>query len=119
MDLETVRKYCLNKKGATESFPFDEDTLVFKVGKMFLLADLVSIPARINLKCDPEIAVELREKFDSVIPGYHMSKKHWNTVILDNSIPDELILKWIDDSYDLIFASLSKKEKERINNLNE
>ena len=102
MDLEKVRHYCLSKAGTTEGFPFGENTLVFKAGgKMFCLA-ILSQPVKLNLKCDPEIAAELREKYSSVLPGYHMNKIHWNTILLDGSIPDSELLRWIDHSYDLI-----------------
>ena len=102
MDIESLREYCLSKKHAGESFPFGEDTLVFKVsGKIFALVNLDG-DLSINLKCDPAYALELREKYPSVIPGYHMNKKHWNTIILDGSVPDREVFKWIDHSYDLI-----------------
>lgn len=102
MNIETVREYCLLKKNVTESFPFGEDTLVFKKsGKIFLLANLDG-DLSLNLKCDPSLAIELREKYSSVIPGYHMNKKHWNTVLLDGTIPDKEVFSWIDHSYDLI-----------------
>lgn len=114
MDLEAVRKYCLKKKGVSETFPFGEDTPVYKVaGKMFILATM-TYPVSINIKCDPEKAVELREEYDAVTPGYHMSKLHWNTVSLDNSIPDKLIFSWIDDSYNLVVERLPKKDKKLI-----
>jgi predicted DNA-binding protein (MmcQ/YjbR family) len=84
MNIEQIREYCLKKKGVTEEFPFDEETLVFKVmGKIFILASLDSIPLQFNLKCDPEKAIELREEYEAVQPGYHMNKRHWNTVIID------------------------------------
>jgi predicted DNA-binding protein (MmcQ/YjbR family) len=90
MNIETIREYCLRKKGVSEEFPFNETTLVFKVmNKMFLLASLDSVPLSINLKCDPETAVELREKYDSVEPAFHMNKTHWNSVIIDRTIPDK------------------------------
>lgn len=117
MHLEEFRDYCLKKPGVTESFPFDSNTLVFKVlGKIFTITGVDPFES-INLKCDPEKAVELREKYDSVIPGYHMNKVHWNTVLMDNSIPDQLIIQWIDDSYGLIVQSLSKKLKEELNQM--
>lgn len=111
MNIEAFREYCLTKKGVTESFPFDEQTLVFKVmGKMFALCGLERNPLAINLKCDPEWAVELREEYDGlIIAGYHMSKKHWNTVQLEANIPNELIIKLIDHSYDLVVKGLTKK----------
>ena len=114
MDIETFRNYCLSKKGATESFPFDENTLVFKVGgKMFALLD-VDIFESVNLKCEPEKAIELRERYAGVLPGYHMNKKHWNTVMMDGTVPDELILQWVDDSYNLVFNKLPKSQREKI-----
>lgn len=118
MNLETIREYCLKKKGVTESLPFGEDSPVYKVmGKIFLIAS-INPPVSINIKCDPEIAVELREKYDSVTPGYHMNKLHWNTVVLDNSIPGKLILNWIDDSYNLVLNGLKKSDKEELKNIN-
>ena len=112
MDLEKIRSYCLMKKGVTESLPFDEETPVYKVmGKMFLLSNL-TLPISINIKCDPELAVELREKYEAVSPGYHMNKVHWNTVILDGSITDKYIYEWIDLSYELIVKGLAKKERD-------
>jgi predicted DNA-binding protein (MmcQ/YjbR family) len=114
VNIESLRNYCLSKKGVTEEFPFDENTLVFKVmGKMFALADVEEFEG-INLKCEPEEAIQLREKYDAVQPGYHMSKKHWNTIIMDGSIPDKLIYKWIDDSYVLVVDKLSKKDKSTL-----
>lgn len=102
MNIEQIREYCLAKKDVTEGFPFDEDTLVFKVkGKIFVLASLDG-DLSINLKCDPGLALELREKHPSVTPGYHMNKKHWNTVSLNGSIPDKEIINWIDHSYNLV-----------------
>jgi predicted DNA-binding protein (MmcQ/YjbR family) len=113
MNIEQIRKYCLQKPGVTESFPFGEDTLVFKVmSKIFLLAGLNDFPLRINLKCDPEKAIELREQYDSVLPGYHMNKTHWNTVIINGSVRSEEILGWIDHSYELVIKSIKKREKE-------
>jgi predicted DNA-binding protein (MmcQ/YjbR family) len=118
LNIEEITEYCLSKKGVTQEFPFDEDTLVLKVmSKMFLLASLEKIPLQINIKCSPEEAVELREKYDAVIPGYHMNKKHWNTVIVDNSIPPKNIFCWIDNSYDLVVSGLKKSEKEELINL--
>ena len=112
MNIEELREYCLNKKGVTESFPFDENTLVFKVlGKMFLLTDLVD-EFSMNVKCDPEKALELREHHSSVKPGYHMNKKYWNTVIIDGSVDDAVLKTWIDDSYRLVVESLPRKDRE-------
>jgi predicted DNA-binding protein (MmcQ/YjbR family) len=108
LNIEAFRSYCLSKKGVTEEFPFGEDTLVFKVmGKMFALTD-VELFESINLKCDPEKAVQLREEYPAVLPGYHMNKKHWNTVLMDEGLGERLIKEWIDKSYDLVVASLSK-----------
>lgn len=115
MNIEQIREYCLKKKGVTEEFPFDEETLVYKVaGKIFLLASLESIPLQINLKCDPEKAVELREEYEAVQPGYHMNKKHWNTIIIDGSVSTKKILEWIDDSYQLVMAGLKKSELKKL-----
>ena len=103
MDIETLREYCLSKPGAEEGFPFGDDTLVFKVkGKIFLLVGLSGSPLQFNVKCDPDKALELRENYSSVIPGYHMNKKHSNTVIVDGSVNDKLLKSWIDDSYKLV-----------------
>lgn len=112
MNIEELREYCMRKKSTTESFPFDETTLVFKVkNKMFALTDLEG-PLSINLKCDPEKAIRLRERYDAVIPGHHMNKRLWNTVILDGRIDDKLIIEWIDDSYRLVVEKLPKKDRE-------
>ena len=117
MNIEYLREYCLSKKGVSESFPFDETTLVFKVmGKMFLLTDTES-DFSINIKCDPEKAIDLRERFPSVQPGYHMNKKHWNTVYIDGSVDDELLLEWIDDSYNLVAGTLPKAKREELKKL--
>lgn len=114
MNIEYYRQYCLTKKGTTEEFPFDNRTLVFKVGgKMFALTDVESFES-INLKCDPERAIELREQYSAIIPGYHMNKKHWNTVVLDGSLRDSLICSLIDDSYLLVAGSLPKKDREKL-----
>jgi len=102
MDIESLRLYCISKRDATECLPFGDDTLVFKVGgKIFALANLDGDPT-VNLKCNPALAIELRERYSSVIPGYHMNKKHWNTILLDGSIPDKEVFAWIDHSYDLV-----------------
>ncbi|MBC9811273.1 MmcQ/YjbR family DNA-binding protein [Crocinitomicaceae bacterium CZZ-1] len=116
MYLEEIRDYCLSKKGTEETFPFDATTLVFKVfGKMYALIDIDEARS-INLKCDPERAEELREQYDGIIPGYHMSKKHWNTVSLDGSINRSLVIELIDHSYDLVYASLPKKLRNELEN---
>lgn len=117
MNIEELREYCLLKKGVTESFPFDETTLVFKVmNKIFALTDLED-KFGVNLKCNPEKAIDLREKYPEVIPGYHMNKKHWNTVNIEGSLTDKLIEEWIDHSYNLIVDSLTKKLKEELKKL--
>ena len=109
MNVETIREYALAKEGSEESMPFGDGSLVFKTaGKMFLLLSLDAQPLRFNVKCDPEKAIELRENYpDTVLPGYHMNKQHWNTVIADGSLPAKLIQSFIDDSYNLI----AKKKK--------
>jgi predicted DNA-binding protein (MmcQ/YjbR family) len=117
MNIEEFRGYCLTFRGVTEGFPFNENTLVFKVrGKIFALAD-IDIFERINLKCHPEKAVELREQYTAVLPGYHMNKKHWNTVMVDGSVPDHLLKEWIKDSYNLVVQGLSNKEQEKLKQL--
>ena len=106
MNIEILREYCISKKNVTESFPFGDDTLVFKTeGRIFALVNLEG-DLSINLKCNPAQAIELRERYSSVIPGYHMNKKHWNTIYLDGSVPDKEVFSWIDHSYDLV---LNKK----------
>lgn len=118
MNIQQLYEYCLAKKGVTEHFPFDEDTLVFKVGgKMFCLTSLKKWEEEnpsLNLKCDPERALELRAQFEAVQPGYHMSKIHWNTVSFNGDISDKMIIELINHSYELVFASLSKKIKQEI-----
>jgi predicted DNA-binding protein (MmcQ/YjbR family) len=114
MNIELIREYCLKKKFVTEELPFNEESPVYKVmGKIFLIASLQP-PISINLKCDPEKAVELREKYDSVRPGYHMNKMHWNTVEIDNSVPDKLIYEWIDHSFELVVKRLKRQDQEKI-----
>jgi predicted DNA-binding protein (MmcQ/YjbR family) len=117
LNIESFQKYCLSKKGVTEEFPFDNNTLVFKVmGKMFALTNVEAFEG-INLKCEPELAAQLREDYPAVKPGYHMNKKHWNTIVMDGSIGDKLIQQWIDLSYDLVAASLPKKERAALKDL--
>jgi predicted DNA-binding protein (MmcQ/YjbR family) len=109
MDLGQFREYCLGKPGAAESTPFGPDVLVFKVGgKMFALAALDEVPARVNLKCDPDLALELRDRYEQVTPGYHMNKQHWNTVEIQGSIPEAELRKMIDHSYDLVVKTAAK-----------
>jgi predicted DNA-binding protein (MmcQ/YjbR family) len=111
LNIESFRSFCLSLKGTTEEFPFGEDTLVYKVmGKMFALTDLESFQS-INLKCDPETGVQLREQYASVLPGYHMNKKHWITVLMDGSISDKEVRAWTEQSYQLVAASLTKSQK--------
>lgn len=111
MNIEEFRNYCISKKGVTESFPFDEHTLVFKVmNKMFAVCGLERTPTQVNLKCDPERAQLLREEYDGlIIPGWHMNKHHWNTVFIEDALPPKLVTELIDHSYDLIVKSLTKK----------
>ena len=112
MESDAFRECCLTKAGATESTPFGPDNIVFKVGgKMFALLALEEVPPRCNLKCDPDRALELRDRYEQVTPGYHMNKKHWNTVELGTGIPDAEVRKMIDHSYELVVQSLPKKER--------
>ncbi|CAN5448486.1 MmcQ/YjbR family DNA-binding protein [soil metagenome] len=114
MDIVEVREYCLNKKSVEEGMPFGEGVLVYKVcNKIFLLIPVVK-PYRMNVKCDPEIALELREKYEDVQPGYHMNKVHWNTVFIEGKISKKEILKMIDDSYMLIVKSLKVKDRKAL-----
>ncbi|MDP5076821.1 MAG: MmcQ/YjbR family DNA-binding protein [Nonlabens sp.] len=122
MHIDELQDYCMAKKGVTAEFPFDEVTLVFKVmGKMFCLAGLDRFERgepSINLKCDPEKAIALREEYDgTVIPGYHSNKKHWNTVLLDRDIPQQELRSWIDHSYELVASKLTRADKEILKNL--
>ena len=121
MNIQQLYEFCLSKRGVTEHFPFDEDTLVFKVGgKMFALTSLKEwekgTPS-INLKCDPDKALELRAEFEDVVPGYHMSKIHWNTIHFNGDVSDKMICELINDSYTLIFKSLTKKLQQEITGL--
>lgn len=112
MNSEEIREFCLSKKAVEESFPFDNDTLVFKVGgKIFLLLSISSKPLQFNVKCQPDKAVELRENYSFVLPGYHMNKTHWNTIVCDREIPKKLLYDWINHSYELVVSSLPKKSK--------
>ncbi len=115
MNPEEFHAFCAAKPGVEASFPFNETTLVFKVmGKMFALGPLDANPFRINLKCDPERAVELREEYPTILPGYHMNKQHWITLVLDGSLPNALVIDLINHSYELIVSSLPKKKKEEL-----
>jgi predicted DNA-binding protein (MmcQ/YjbR family) len=114
MNIETYRDYCLSKAGVTEGFPFDENTLVFRVlGKIFALTNIEKF-VFINLKCDPSRAIELRESNPGIQPGYHMNKKHWNSVYIDGSVSDTQILALIDHSYELVVASLPRIQREQL-----
>lgn len=110
MNIESFREYCLQFEGVTEELPFGPDTLVFKVfGKVFALTNLDAFSS-INLKCDPETAVELREHYPAVQPGYHMNKKHWNTVLINGTLSDNLVKEWIKHSYDLVLKGVPKNK---------
>ena len=112
MDFESLREYLLKKPGASEDFPFDETTLVLKVGgKMFALTGINQLPLRLNLKCDPLQAELLRERYPAVLPGYHMNKRHWNTLLLDGSIPTGEVWAMIDASYDLVVRGLPRSKR--------
>ena len=114
MNIEEIREYCISKKGTEEAFPFDEVTLVFKVmNKMYALLSLDK-GTSINLKCEPEKAIELRETYNAIIPGFHMNKKHWNTVDYKSNLPDTLVKELIDHSYELVVSSLTKKLKKEL-----
>jgi len=118
MNLEDLQLYCSSKKGVTEEFPFDEVTLVFKVlGKAFALTGLNAEETRVNLKCDPDRAIELREEYSDIIPGYHMNKKHWNTVYLERELSHAFIMELIDHSYDMVVAKMPKKLRAELEKL--
>jgi len=115
MELETIRSYLLSKQGAFEDFPFGPEVMVYKVmEKMFALVFWGGLSLRINLKCDPDLAMHFRAMYKAVNPGYHMNKKHWNTITLDGSIPDDEILSMIDDSYNLVVKGLKKADREKL-----
>lgn len=115
MNIESLRQYCLSKPGAEETLPFGPDTLVYKVGgKMFLLPGLNEEQLSFNVKCDPEKAIELREEYPCVLPGYHMNKKHWNTVVVDGHVSSKQLKEWIDVSYNLVTKSLPGKTKDKL-----
>lgn len=115
MEFEKLRTYLLNKKGVIEDFPFGPEAMVFKVlGKMFALVALDKSPLRMNLKCDPDLAMHFRAMYKAVNPGYHMNKKHWNTITLDGSIHDGEIFTMIDDSYNLVVKGLNKADREKL-----
>jgi predicted DNA-binding protein (MmcQ/YjbR family) len=115
MDLLKIREYCLSKPLTSEEFPFDDVTLVFKVyGKMFALLDLEAIPLRMNLKCEPTKAILLREEFDFITPGYHMNKRHWNTITLGDKLQEDFLCQLIDHSYYEVVRGLPKKVQQQI-----
>lgn len=115
MDIEAARDHCLSLPESTEGFPFGPDVLVFKVaGKMFALLSFEAIPPSMNVKCDPERAIELRAQYPAVTPGYHMSKKHWNTVTLDGTVPSDVVRSFIDDSWRLVASKLKKADRVRL-----
>jgi len=115
MNAESFRAHCLGKTAATEGTPFGPEDIVFKVaGKMFAILALEEVPPRVNLKCDPDLALELRDRYEQVEPGYHMNKKHWNTVVLDGVIPDREIRKMIDHSYELVVQSLPATKRNKL-----
>ena len=114
MNIEHLREYCLSKKGVTEEFPFDDNTLVFKVqGKMFALTSLAK-PMSVNVKCNPEKAIELRHEFEAIEPGYHMSKLHWNTIFFNLDVNDKLLFTFVDDSYNLVVSKLPKNVRNEL-----
>jgi len=117
LNIEEIRDHCLAKPGVTEDMPFGEDTLVFRVGEKLFLLTSISDPTQFNVKCDPERAVELRERYSEVRPGYHMNKKHWNTIHTDGSLSRKQVCEMIDHSYDLVLKSLPKKVQEEISAL--
>lgn len=115
MNIEELREYCLNKPGVTESFPFNDTALVFKVmEKMYALLDLSEDKRGISLKCDPELAIELRARYPEVTPAYHFNKQHWNGIDIYGSVSDKDLREWIDHSYSIVAASLTKKKKEEL-----
>lgn len=116
MNIESLQSYCLSKPGVEETLPFGPDTLVYKVmGKVFLLTSLDDPDGlRFNVKCDPDLAVELRDEYACVLPGYHMNKKHWNTIVVDGSVPSKKLKEWIDHSYELVVKSLPKKLRDEL-----
>jgi predicted DNA-binding protein (MmcQ/YjbR family) len=112
MNPEEIREYCISKAEVTESIPFGPDVIVFKTNeKVFLLLPLDSDKVQFNVKCDPELAIHLRDEFDCVLPGYHMNKKHWNTIVVDGTVSNLKLMEWIDHSYELV-SSRSKSRKQ-------
>ncbi len=118
MNIESFQQYCLTKKGTTEDFPFGPDTMCLKVmGKIFAITGLDAVPFKVNLKCDPDYAIELREQHPEIYPGWHMNKKHWNTVEFEGGLDAKLLRHLIDHSYDLVVSSLKKSEKEALGDM--
>ena len=119
MNIEEFRAYCLSQPGVTEELPFDNQTLVYKVmGKIFALTTLDQKVFSFNLKCDPEQAIQLRESFACVTPGYHMNKRHWNTVVVNGTVPRSDLYQWIDHSYELVVSKLTRAQKQALADLN-
>jgi predicted DNA-binding protein (MmcQ/YjbR family) len=115
MDATELRRWCLHQSGAIEDFPFGPETSVFKVaGKMFALSALERDPLSVSVKCEPDLAVALRDSYGAVRPGYHLNKRHWNTISLDGSLPDQLVRDMIEDSYDLVVSALPKRVREQL-----
>lgn len=115
MNLEAICEYCLQKSGVTQHFPFDEQTLVFKVAdKMFLLTNINQHPLSLNLKCSPQYALTLRQKYECISPGYHMNKKHWNTIIINGTLSTPFLIQLINHSYDLVVSGLPKKVQQQL-----
>jgi predicted DNA-binding protein (MmcQ/YjbR family) len=112
MDQQELKSRCLGLAGASEEFPFGDEVSVFKVGgKMFALSHLDGEPLQVSVKCHPELAVQLRSAYEAITPGYHLNKRHWNTITLDGSVPDEMVADLVGDSYDLVVASLPKARR--------
>ncbi|WP_042397000.1 MmcQ/YjbR family DNA-binding protein [Streptacidiphilus carbonis] len=112
MTPDTLKAFCLGLNGSVETFPFSPELSVFKVGgKVFALTDLAGEPLKVSLKCDPELAVQLREQYPAIVPGWHLNKRHWNTVTLDGSVPDALLRELVEDSYDLIVTQLPRRQQ--------
>jgi predicted DNA-binding protein (MmcQ/YjbR family) len=115
MDPTDLRAWCLGRPGAVEEFPFRPGVSVFKVaGKMFALSALEQVPLTVSVKCEPDLAVALRDSYDAIRPGYHLNKRHWNTVTLDTGLPDQLVRDMIEDSYDLVVSALPKRTREQL-----
>jgi predicted DNA-binding protein (MmcQ/YjbR family) len=115
VDAVELRRWCLRQPGAVEDFPFGPETSVFKVaGKIFALSALARDPLEVSVKCEPELAVDLRITYPAIRPGYHLNKRHWNTITLDGSLPDQLVRDLVEDSYDLVVEGLPKRERERL-----